>query len=111
MLIAVVAGGYAVLEGVSWLRGSREANREILFAVHSALQPGTPKAELEGLLREAEQSGAEYKWTSEGAVSAWVTLGFWDACFLVVELKDDRVVHAALKDDDGNQIAGAPQSF
>jgi hypothetical protein len=118
-----VALPLTVVGGASWLsleagaryfKGWRPENRQTIYALHGAVRPGMPVGELERLLESAEYEALKRAWSPERSdLSVWVPIGLTRTCYLHVQVSGGRVVHAAVRGDEGNEdrFPDAPPDF
>ena len=94
--------------------GFHPDNRFKVYEVRRSIAPGMTSAELERLLVSADSNGLKHAWNRERTeVSVWAKLGLLRTCYLMVELRDGRVVHASVRGEDGenDRFIDAPPDF
>jgi hypothetical protein len=99
-----------------WARlvyGVDPSNRFAVYALRRQITPGMPAAEIRELLAAAGNARLDHRWIDETRLSIWTHLSFTRACFLQVQLRDERVVHAAIRADhgEGDRLEDAPPDF
>jgi hypothetical protein len=112
--VAAVFVAAATVYTEGWARffgGARSENRFALYALRNQVSPGMPAAQLRGVIATDASGKIEHRWLSGTAVSAWTHLSFWRTATLSIELRDGKVVHAVIRDDEGGRFEDAPADF
>lgn len=113
----IVAGSALWLSlemGARYVKGWRPENRETIYALRKAIRPGMPVEELERLLESKEYRALSRVWSpNRSGLSIWVQIGLARTCYLHIEVSDGRVVHAAVRGDQGDKdrFRDAPPDF
>ena len=98
-----------------WVRvvyGVDSENRLVVYELRRQIGPGTTREEIERLMTGYHHK-LEHTWTGDNKLSVWTHVGFMRACFLLVELREGKVVHASIRGDQGDEdlFRDAPADF
>jgi hypothetical protein len=113
VVVTSILGLAAMPDVMSWWRGVSPENRHDIYAIREALRPGMTREQLDEVLGREASDLVRYKWKSSDRLMVWVPVGFLSANYLYVDLMADRVVHAQIRGDSGNQdlLPDAPPDF
>jgi hypothetical protein len=118
-LIAVVLG-YVIVGGIVMASfeaaarfgfGTTPNNRFHVYDLRKAIRPGMTRDELVQVLNRQTSTAIAHSWRDDTGLLAWAPIGFMRSCHLIVELEDNRVVHAAVRGDHGSRLPDAPPDF
>ena len=115
LVVAVFSGScWLLLEGgARWFYGWSPANRLEVYSLRASLEPGMQIGEVEELLR-ARKGQLRHGWSEDRRVlSVWTHIGFARMCYLLIEVDQERVVHARIRGDEGeaDRFVDAPPDF
>jgi hypothetical protein len=111
--VVFILGITAFTEGWARFAGAKPENRFALYALREQVSPGMTAEELRRVLSTETSKKVEHRWFGDGGVSAWTHLGFWRVATLSIELREGKVVHAMIQDDDDgrDRLKDAPPDF
>jgi hypothetical protein len=98
----------ASMKAIERFAGMVPEARFALYEIRMLVRPNMTEERLRGVLRAAEQKGLECKW--KGAhLSIWTDVGILHPYYLLVEIRDNQVLHATTRDGEtGMHPSDAP---
>jgi hypothetical protein len=112
LVVAFGAVGTVAFEGYARIVGMRPENRTKVYALRRSIAPGTTTEALDRLLASEENRELKRS-SSQAGVSVWSPIGFMRVCYLHLELREGRIVHATIRGDKGDhdRFPDAPPDF